>query len=120
MKTVYIKIEFPDDFAELLDHPDGVMLCEPVTVQELAHFRQAIAALDGFHGFSARAFRQIKEILETKPDAARHIRDLVEQMVSPALAAEAAFKDVMVLFARAVAVPTDKRPPKTKGKGRVL
>lgn len=108
MIKVPVKLTFPDDVLQLLETGDMSILAIPVTTPELLRAREIIGRTRDYLALSAKVMRTARQTLQDTPDAARQLVKLVDQMFDPTLAATELFEDLMLLFARAVAVRVDR------------
>ena len=103
-RTVWIKVELPDDKAAILEGPAGVAMVLPMLEGEVVPFGAKLNALGVAITFFRRGLSTLRQVLKRSGDRDGHISKTLDQM-SPAVAdAEVLIDDVRVMIGQAVFV----------------
>ena len=102
MRKLMITVEFPEECAELLEHPEGLCLVLPMTSDEVVHLGNVINGIGRHLEFTLKLLRAMKEIAESKPASIGQIREMLDKLIEPAEGANEIFDGIRVLLGRAV------------------
>lgn len=101
MRTVWIRVELPEEQANILESPQGVAMVVPMLSAEVEPLRMKLNGLAAAIVFFKRGFATLRQVIERDGDRDRHVSGTLEKMAPAVSDAEILIDDLRVVIGRA-------------------
>jgi hypothetical protein len=110
MRTVWIKVELPDEQAAILESPTGLAMVIPMLAGEVVPFGVKVNRIAEAIEFFKRSLSTLRQLLESGGDKEGRIGKTLEQMMPAVSDAAIIMDDLRVVIGSAIFVGQDDKP----------